>query len=72
MFKGGWVVLFASFRMLGVEEVVEVAFTVGGIARSHQGFSSGGDRVAVKIPLAAIGVVLLDAAGARGVWEHVS
>ena len=58
--------------MLGVEEVVEVAFTVGGIARSHQGFSSGGDRVAVKIPLAAISVMFLGAAGAKRIEEHIA
>ena len=67
LLKGGWVVLFAGLGMLGVEEVVEVAFAVGGIARSHEGFGGRGDRVAVEIPLAAISVVLLGAAGARGV-----
>ena len=51
--------------MLGVEEVVEVAFAVGGVARSHEGFGGGGDRVAVEVPLTTISVVLLGAAGAK-------
>ena len=67
MLKGGWVVLFAGFGVLGVEEVVEVALAVGGIARSHEGFGGGSDRVAVEIPLTTIGVVLLGAAGAKGI-----
>ena len=42
LLKGGWVGLFSGFGMLGVDEVVEVVFAVGGVARSHEGFGCGG------------------------------
>ena len=47
LLKGGWVGFFAGFGMLGVDEVVEVVFAVGGVARSHEGFGCGGMDVAI-------------------------
>ena len=42
LLKGDGIGLFAGFGMLGVDEVVEVVFAVGGVARSHEGFGGGG------------------------------
>jgi hypothetical protein len=64
---GGAIVFFAGFGMLGLDQVGEVLFAVGTVARSHQGFGGGGDRVAVEVGLAAVSVVVLAAAGAQGI-----
>ena len=45
--KGGGVGFFAGFGMLGVNQVAEVVFTVGGVTRSHEGFGGGGMGVAI-------------------------
>ncbi len=65
--NGFGVVFFTGFGMLGLDQVVEVLFAVGGVARSHQGFGGGGDRSSVEVPLAAVEVVVLAAAGAEGI-----
>ena len=67
LLKGDGVGLFAGCGMLGPDEVVEVVFAVGGVARSHEGNGCGGCCEAVEVGFAAVGVVFLGAAGAVGV-----